>query len=122
MFVLKILQKQSQAEFGNMAEGIHKVAVGGRQKKPFEQLIFQWISEARLDMLTESVLKCGITITTICFYKPDVFSICNCTVIMKYLFLYFLYSFLQNLLKIGVRIIHGRALYTDKYGCVSLLT
>ena len=29
-------------------------------------------------------------------------------------------SFLQNLLKIGVRIIHGRVLYTGKYGNVSL--
>ena len=73
-----------------MAEGIHKNAVGAQQKKPFEQLIFQWNSEEWPDMLRESVLKCGITITKICFYKPDIFSICNWTVITKYLFLYFL--------------------------------
>ena len=45
------------------AEGIHKVAVGGRQKKSFEQLIFQSISEERPDLLRESILKCGITVT-----------------------------------------------------------
>ena len=49
---------------------------------------------------------------------------------MKYLFLYFLLSgvslklinnFLQNLLKTGVRITHGHAVYTGKYGTVNII-
>ena len=38
-----------------MTEGIHKVAVGGGQKKPFEQLIFQWISDPSMARYAERV-------------------------------------------------------------------
>ena len=48
-----------------MAEGIHELMAGGRQKKPSEELMCQWISEAWRDipreMVANSFLKCGIT-------------------------------------------------------------
>ena len=48
-----------------MAEGIHELATGGRQKKPPEELMCQWISEAwrviPREMVANSFLKCGIT-------------------------------------------------------------
>ena len=47
------------------ADGIHEFTAGGRQKKPSEELICSWISEAWHDIPTEmivaSFLKCGIT-------------------------------------------------------------
>ena len=48
-----------------MADGIHKLTAGGRQKKPSEELICSWISEAwheiPREMIVASFLKCGIT-------------------------------------------------------------
>ena len=48
-----------------MADGIHKFTASGRQKKPSEELICSWISQAWNDisaeMITASFLKCGIT-------------------------------------------------------------
>ncbi|KAK2549399.1 hypothetical protein P5673_030228 [Acropora cervicornis] len=48
-----------------MAEGIHELMPTGRQKKPSEELMCQWISEAWLEippeMVARSFLKCGIT-------------------------------------------------------------
>ena len=48
-----------------MAEGIHELTAGGRQKKPSEELMCQWIGEAWRDipreMVAKSFLKCGIT-------------------------------------------------------------
>ena len=48
-----------------MAEGIHELTAGGRQKKPSEELMCQWIGEAWRDIPREMVanlfLKCGIT-------------------------------------------------------------
>lgn len=48
-----------------MAEGIHELTASGRQKKPSEELMCQWIGEAWRDipreMVANSFLKCGIT-------------------------------------------------------------
>lgn len=48
-----------------MAEGIHELTATGRQKKPSEELMCQWIGEAWRDipreMVARSFLKCGIT-------------------------------------------------------------
>ena len=48
-----------------MADGIHEFTVTGRQKKPSEELICSWISEAwnniPAEMVTAAFLKCGIT-------------------------------------------------------------
>ena len=48
-----------------MADGIHEFTAGGRQKKPSEELICLWISEALheipREMIVASFLKCGIT-------------------------------------------------------------
>ena len=48
-----------------MAEGIHELTAGGRQKKPSEELVCRWIVEAWHDipreMVANSFLKCGIT-------------------------------------------------------------
>ena len=48
-----------------MAEGIHELTATGRQKKPSEELMCQWIGEAWRDipreMVVRSFLKCGIT-------------------------------------------------------------
>lgn len=48
-----------------MAEGIHELTPTGRQKKPSEELMCQWISEAwreiPREMVARSFLKCGIT-------------------------------------------------------------
>ena len=48
-----------------MANGIHEFTAGGRQKKPSEELICSWISEAwheiPREMIVASYLKCGIT-------------------------------------------------------------
>ena len=48
-----------------MAHGIHDFTAGGRQKKPSEELICSWISEAwheiPREMIVGSFLKCGIT-------------------------------------------------------------
>ena len=48
-----------------MADGIHEFTAGGRQKKPSEELICSWISEAwpefPREMIVASFLKCGIT-------------------------------------------------------------
>ena len=48
-----------------MAEGIHELTPIGRQKKPSEELMCQWISEAwreiPREMVARSFLKCGIT-------------------------------------------------------------
>ena len=48
-----------------MAEGIHELTATGRQKKPSEELMCQWIGEAWHDipqeMVVRSFLKCGIT-------------------------------------------------------------
>jgi len=48
-----------------MSEGIHEPTATGRQKKPSEELMCQWIGEAWCDipreMVTRSLLKCGIT-------------------------------------------------------------
>ena len=47
-----------------MAEGMHELTAGGRQKKPSEELMCQWISEVWRDipreMVANSFLKCGI--------------------------------------------------------------
>ena len=48
-----------------MAEGIHELTAGGRQKKPSEELMCHWIGEAWRDipreMVAKSFLKCRIT-------------------------------------------------------------
>ena len=48
-----------------MADGIHEFTATGRQKKPSEELICSWISEAWNDipaeMIAAAFLKCGIT-------------------------------------------------------------
>ena len=48
-----------------MADGIHEFTATGRQKKPSEELICSWISEAwnniPAEMVTATFLKCGIT-------------------------------------------------------------
>lgn len=48
-----------------MAEGIHELTPTGRQRKPSEKLMCQWISEAwreiPREMVARSFLKCGIT-------------------------------------------------------------
>ena len=48
-----------------MADGIHEFTATGRQKKPSEELICLWISQAwneiPAEMITASFLKCGIT-------------------------------------------------------------
>ena len=48
-----------------MADGIHEFTASGRQKKPSEELMCSWISQAWNDipaeMITASFLKCGIT-------------------------------------------------------------
>ena len=48
-----------------MADGIHEFTATGRQKKPSEELICSWISEAwnniPAEMVTAAFLKCGIT-------------------------------------------------------------
>jgi len=48
-----------------MADGIHEFTATGQQKKPSEELICSWISEAwnaiPPEMVTASFLKCGIT-------------------------------------------------------------
>ena len=48
-----------------MADGLHKFTASGQQKKPSEELICSWISQAQndipADMITASFLKCGIT-------------------------------------------------------------
>ena len=48
-----------------MAEGIHELTATGRQKKPSEELMCQWIGKAWRDipreMVARSFLKCGIT-------------------------------------------------------------
>ena len=48
-----------------MAEGIHELTPTGRQKKPSEELMCQWISEVwreiPREMVARSFLKCGIT-------------------------------------------------------------
>ena len=48
-----------------MADGIHEFTATGRQKKPSEELICSWISEAWNDipaeMIAATFLKCGIT-------------------------------------------------------------
>lgn len=44
-----------------MAEGIHELTPTGRQRKPSEELMCQWISEAWREIPRESFLKCGIT-------------------------------------------------------------
>ena len=48
-----------------MAEGIHKLTAGGRQKKTSEELVCQWIGKGSRDipreMVAKSFLKCGIT-------------------------------------------------------------
>ena len=48
-----------------MADGIHEFTASGRQKKPSEELICSWISQAwneiPAEMITASFLKCGIT-------------------------------------------------------------
>ena len=48
-----------------MSDGIHEFTASGRQKKPSEELICKWISEAWRDISTEMVLssfkKCGIS-------------------------------------------------------------
>ena len=108
MFVLKILQRIRQNLVTWMAEGIHKVPVGGWQKKPFDQLIFQWVSKAWLDMLRETILKCGIAMFVI---ELSILYFSLSGISLK-----LINSFLQNLLKIGVHIIHGCALYIGKYG------
>ena len=48
-----------------MADEIHEFTAGGRQKKPAEELICSWISEAwheiPREMIVAYFLKCGIT-------------------------------------------------------------
>ena len=48
-----------------MADGIHEFTATGRQKKPSEELICLWISQAwnevPAEMITASFLKCGTT-------------------------------------------------------------
>ena len=48
-----------------MADGIHEFTATGWQKKPSEELICSWISQAwneiPAEMITTSFLKCGIT-------------------------------------------------------------
>lgn len=48
-----------------MAERIHELTPTGRQRKPSEELMCQWISEAwreiPREMVARSFLKCGIT-------------------------------------------------------------
>ena len=48
-----------------MADGIHELTAGGRQKKPSEELVCSLISEAWHEiptgMIVASFLKCGIT-------------------------------------------------------------
>ena len=48
-----------------ITEGIHELMAGGRQKKPSEELMCQWIGEAwraiPREMVANSFLKCGIT-------------------------------------------------------------
>ena len=47
-----------------MTDGVHEFTAGGRQKKPSEELICSWISEAWHEiprkMIVASFLKCGI--------------------------------------------------------------
>ena len=47
------------------ADGIHELIADGRQKRPSDELIFSWISEAWHEipgeMIVASFLKCGIT-------------------------------------------------------------
>ena len=48
-----------------MADGIHELTATERQKKPSEELMYQWIGEAWRDipreMVARSFLKCGIS-------------------------------------------------------------
>ena len=48
-----------------MADGIHEFMPTGQQRKPSEELICSWISQARNEipaqMVSASFLKCGIT-------------------------------------------------------------
>ena len=62
-----------------MADGIHELMATGRQKKPSEELMCQWIGKAWCDipreMVAGSFLKCGITNTLgwfrgwLCFWQ-----------------------------------------------------
>ena len=48
-----------------MVEGIHELTATGRQKKPSEELMCQWIIDAwqaiPREIIARSFLKCGIT-------------------------------------------------------------
>ena len=93
-----------------MADGIHEFTASGRQKKPSEERICSWILQAWNDisaeMITASLLKCGITNNLDGSQDDLVYDSTEDTDGLDD-------SFIK---KIRVHIIHRHALYTGKYG------
>ena len=91
-----------------IANRIHDFKVADRQKSPSEELIVSWpvhrVTFFSEEMIQSSFFECFQIMMFLSYFFVTTSSV-----------FYFLFFFKAQS-KIGVRIIHGRALYTGKYG------
>ena len=91
-----------------MVDGIHDFTLAGRQKNRSEELIVSWIAGALSDiseeMIESSFFECIqiMILFTLVLHNHPLFSTPP--------------PFFKVQSKLGVRVIHGCALYTGKYG------
>ena len=104
-----MLLESSKSWIQWIANGIHDFTVADHQKSPSEELIVSWpvhwVTLFSEEMIQSSFFECFQIMMFLCYFFVTTSSV--------FCFLFFFFK-VQS--KIGVRIIHGRALYKGKYG------
>ena len=93
-----------------IADRIHDFTEADRQKSPLEELIVSWPVHRVTFLRDDRVVIFRV------FPNHDVFALFFRNHFLCFLLPSFFFFFFKVQSKIGVRIIHGRALYTGKYG------